>query len=141
MSLPVVVYLLTALAAVVIVLTRVRLAGAAGGGRVIVSPTLLTAHTIVGSAALVVWLVFLIGGDSLGETPAGVVGIIALAFWWSLSVLGLMISIRWLPSRGRHAGQGHPDRWGSGPALSVLAHFGMLLGVAVFTYAYLVNAV
>lgn len=132
----VLVYLLTALALVAIVLTRVRLAGDSGGGRVRVSDALLRAHSVVGSCALVIWLVFLVGGDFLGETASGIIGILALAFWWSFAVIALGLLARWLPSRGRHAVQEQDDRWNSGPALSFLAHLGTLVGVAVFTYAY-----
>jgi hypothetical protein len=46
-----------------------------------------------------------------------------------------------MPSRGRHASQGGQDTWSEGPGLSILAHVGMLVGVAVFTYAYLTSAV
>ena len=49
--------------------------------------------------------------------------------------------MRWLPTRGRHAGDKATDSWGKGPGLSVLAHVGMLVGVVVFTYAYLTSAV
>jgi hypothetical protein len=33
------------------------------------------------------------------------------------------------------------DSWSEGPGLSVLAHVGMLVGVILFTFAYLTNAV
>ena len=33
------------------------------------------------------------------------------------------------------------DTWSEGPGLSILAHVGMLVGVSVFTYAYLNAAV
>jgi amino acid permease len=72
-------------------------------------------------------------------TPAGseVVGIIALALWWITVVAGLLILVRWLPSSGKHASSGTEDTWSEGPGLSILAHVGMLVGVCVFTYAYL----
>ncbi len=54
---------------------------------------------------------------------------------------GLLILGRWLPSRGRHAADATSDTWSEGPGLSVLAHVGMLVGVIVFTWAYLVAAV
>ena len=70
-----------------------------------------------------------------------VVGIVALGLFWLTAIAGLLILMRWLPTRGRHAGDKATDAWGSGPGLSVLAHVGMLVGVLVFTYAYLTSAV
>ena len=69
------------------------------------------------------------------------VGILALAFWWITAICGLLILVRWLPARGRHAPRAPSDTWSDGPGLSVLAHVGMLVGVLVFTYAYLTAAV
>jgi hypothetical protein len=56
-------------------------------------------------------------------------------------VFGLMILVRWLPSRGKHSSAPVLDEWSEGPALSILAHVGMLVGVCVFTWAYLTSAV
>jgi hypothetical protein len=140
-STPVIVYILTALAAVVIVLTRLRLRrGTRGAGRLQVAPALARVHTAVGVLALLIWVVFLVADE---ETPLGssTAGIVALALWWVVAVTGLLILIRWLPSRGRHASSATPDGWSQGPWLSVLAHVGMLVGVCVFTWAYLIAAV
>ena len=135
MSTEVIVYVLTALAAVVVVLTRLRLGrGEGGAGRLQMGRSLLNAHTGAGVLALVLWVVFLVGGN---ET----VGIVALAFWWIVVVAGLLILVRWLPSRGRHASAGKEDSWSEGPGLSILAHVGMLVGVIVFSWAYLTSAV
>lgn len=137
MSTEVIVYVLSALAALVVVLTRLRLGRDDGAaGRLHVGSRLLDVHTGSGVAALVVWLVFLIGGDAFSDNVAGVVGILALALWWVVVVAGLLILVRWLPSRGKHAAPGTEDSWPAGPGLSVLAHVGMLVGVLVFTYFY-----
>ncbi len=142
MSTEVIVYVLTALAALVVVLTRLRLGREeAGAGRVQVGRTLVRLHTGAGALALLTWLVFLLRGDRLTDNAAGVVGIVALAFWWVVVVAGLLILVRWLPSRGRHAAAAKKDSWSEGPGLSVLGHVGMLVGVAIFTYAYLTSAV
>jgi hypothetical protein len=139
-SLPVVIYVLTALAAVVVVLTRVRLGGERGAGRVYVGKRLLDVHTGAGVLAIVVWLVFLVVPDKSLPYSA-TVGIVAIALWWVTTIAGLLILVRWLPSHGRHASAGAEDRWSDGPGLSVLAHVGMLVGVVVFLYAYLTSAV
>jgi hypothetical protein len=137
----VIVYILTALAAVVVVLTRLRLGGdRAAAGQLQVGRGLVHVHTVAGALALIVWVLFLVAEE---ETALGgeVVGIVALAFWWITVVAGLLILVRWLPSHGKHASSGAEDSWSDGPGLSVLAHVGMLAGVCVFTYAYLTSAV
>jgi hypothetical protein len=141
-SVSVVVYVLTFLGAVVVALTRLRLGRSEEGGarRVDVGPTWLLAHTVLGSLAVLVWLVFLIGPeDSVPGDP--LVGIVALGLWWATAIAGLMILVRWLPSKGRHAVEVPEDSWSSGPGLSLLAHLGMVVGVAVFTWAYWTAAV
>ena len=135
MSTDIIVYVLTALAAVVVVLTRLRLRRGEGAGRVSVGTALLNVHTVAGVIALVVWITYLVAGE---DTALGgeLMGIIGLAFWWIVTIAGLLILVRWLPSKGRHANIGREDTWSEGPGLSVLAHVGMLVGVLVFTYAY-----
>ena len=141
MSTQVIVYVLTALAAVVVVLTRLRLGkGDGAAGRLQVPRVLVHLHVVSGALALATWLTFLVAGE---DTTAGsaTVGIVALAFWWIVVVAGLLILVRWLPSHGKHASGGREDSWSEGPGLSVLAHVGMLVGVCVFTWAYLTSAV
>jgi hypothetical protein len=135
-SLPVIIYVLTALSAVVVVLTRLRMRHGQGAGRAHVGNRLLDLHTGSGVLAVVVWTVFLIAPE---DSPAGraTVGIIGLGLYWVVTVAGLLILVRWLPSHGKHASDGAHDSWSDGPGLSVLAHVGMLVGVLVFTYAYL----
>lgn len=141
MPLPWIVYILTALAALVVVLTRVRLGGdKEGAGRLQTSSMLLTVHTGAGILAIIAWVVFLVTGigDGVGNS---IVGIVGLAFFWLTAVAGLMILVRWLPSRGKHSSDAVHDSWSEGPGLSVLAHVGMLVGVCVFTWAYLTSAI
>jgi hypothetical protein len=132
----VVVYVLTALSAVVVVLTRLRMRHGQGAGRFHVGNRLLDLHTVSGALAIVVWTVFLVADK---DSPAGsaTVGIIGLGFYWVVTIAGLLILVRWLPSHGKHASDGSQDSWSDGPGLSVLAHVGMLVGVLVFTFAYL----
>jgi hypothetical protein len=133
-----IVYVLTGLAAVVILLTRLRLSQDEGGaGRADVGRTTLNVHTTAGVLALAAWLVFLFGDERLGDDRSSIVGIAALTLWWIVVIAGLLILVRWLPSHGKHASTGKQDSWSEGPGLSVLAHVGMLVGVCVFTYAYL----
>jgi hypothetical protein len=138
-SLPVVVYVLTALAAVVVVLTRLRMRGGQGAGRFHVGNRLLDVHTVAGVLGLVVWTAFLLMPKHAAARSS--VGIIGLGLFWIVTIVGLMILVRWLPSHGKHASEGSQDSWSEGPGLSVLAHVGMLVGVIVFTFAYLTNAV
>ena len=124
-----VVYVLTALAAVVVVLTRLRLAKDTAAGRHQVGLGIVNVHTFFGVLALVGWVVYLVGKNDL-------VGVVALAFWWLTAFAGLLILLRWLPSRGKHATGVQDDTWSEGPGLSVLAHVGMFVGVLVFTWFY-----
>ena len=140
MSLPVIVYVLTALSAVVVVLTRLRMRHGQGAGRFHVGNRLLDLHTGCGVLAIVVWTVFLVAPE---DSPAGsaTAGIVGLGLYWIVTVAGLLILVRWLPSHGKHASDGSQDRWSDGPGLSVLAHVGMLVGVVIFTVAYLIPKV
>jgi hypothetical protein len=140
-SLEVIVYILTALAAVVVVLTRLRLAQDSGAaGKLQVGRGLVNVHTVAGALALVLWILFLVADEDTALGGAAV-GIVALACWWVVVVAGLLVLVRWMPSRGKHASSGQEDSWSEGPGLSILAHVGMLVGVCVFTYAYLTSAV
>ena len=141
MSTLLIVWILTALAALVVVLTRLRLAREEGGaGQFRVGDRLLLLHTVAGALALLVWVVFLLASDD-SALGGPVAGIVALALWWVVAVAGLLILLRWLPARGRHASGVVHDTWSEGPGLSALAHVGMLVGVLVFTWAYLTSGV
>jgi hypothetical protein len=136
----IIVYVLTALAALVIVLTRVRLLGDEAAGQFSISRGVVYTHFFSGILAEVVWVVFLIAPE---DTTAGgsLVGIVALFFWWATSICGLLILTRWLPSHGRHAGDKVGDNWSEGPGLSFIAHGGMFVAVILFTLAYLTKKV
>ena len=139
---PLVVYVLTAAAAVVVVLTRLRLRrDASVSGRSHIARGPVGVHTIAGALALLVWLVFLVGGDAFAEAVASLLGIVALVLWWVTAIAGILLLMRWLPTRGRHASDTDADAWSRGPGLSLLAHVGLVGAVLAFTYAYLVSAV
>jgi hypothetical protein len=124
----------------VIVLTRLRLRGERGAGRSAISPVLLHVHFVAGLLALVLWVVFLLAPDD-SVLGGPFFGILAIACWWVTAICGLLVLMRWLPAKGRHVTTATTDEWSEGPGLSVLAHVGMLVGVLVFTYAYLTTTV
>ena len=126
-----IVYVLTFLSAVVVVLTRIRLSKAEAAGQHQVGMGTVNLHTAFGTLAVVLWVVFLVTGHD-----SSVVGIIALFFFWLTALFGLLILMRWVPSRGKHASGTADDSWSEGPGLSVLAHVGMLVGVLVFTWYF-----
>ena len=139
---PVVVYVLTALAAVVVVLTRLRLRRTRrGAARVEIARVPLGVHTAGGVLALGTWVAFLAADDRVSESTSTLLGLVALALWWVVALAGLLLLVRWVPARGRHASGAVEDSWSGGPGLSLLAHVGMVVGVLVFTYAYLVKVV
>jgi hypothetical protein len=118
---------LTVLAAVVVVLTRVRLAKDEGSaGRLSIPKGLLNLHTFSGIPALLLWSAYLVTDNDL----FGWLGVLLL---WVTVVAGLLILARWLPAKGRHSSGPSADTWGEGPGLSILAHVGMLVGAVVFT--------
>ena len=126
------VYVLTFLSAVVVVLTRVRLSQREAAGQHQVGMGAVNAHTVCGTVAVVLWVVFLFARTDL-------LGIVALAFYWVTALAGLLILLRWLPSRGKHASDTTDDSWSEGPGLSILAHVGMVVGVIVFTAFYVTS--
>jgi hypothetical protein len=124
-------FVLTALAAVVVVLTRVRLASReeVAAGRLDIPRGLVNVHTTFGVLALGLWGYFL-----LATSPDKTYGYAGLGAWWITTVAGLLILLRWLPAHGRHASGPAADSWGEGPGLSVLGHVGLLVGSVVWTY-------
>lgn len=121
-------WVLTVLAAVDVVLTRVRLSREDGdaAGRISIPKNVLNLHTIAGVPALVLWVAFLITGTDL-------LGTIGLLLWWVTALAGLLVLARWLPAKGKHSSAPATDSWGEGPGLSVLAHVGLVVGVLIWT--------
>ena len=129
-----------ALAALIVVLTRLRLRGDAVAGRFPVSPALALAHFVSGILALVLWSVYVVASED-SFLGGALMGIVAVAAWWLTTLCGLLILMRWLPARGRHVTRAATDAWSDGAGLSILAHGGMLVLVLGFTWAYLTAAV
>jgi hypothetical protein len=122
--------ILFVLAIVLVVLTRMRLAkdDAPVAGRLDIPSTLVNAHTAVGGLALVVW------GAYLFFDVDWVVGFLGLVLWWATTAIGLLILMRWVPAKGKHAAEGAPkDEWTEGPWLSMVGHLGALVGAIVWT--------
>lgn len=140
MSLEVAVYILTALAAVVVVLTRLRLRRESAAGESQVPKAILNGHTIFGVLGLAAWATYLVAPE---DSLAGgeIVGIGGLACLWIVALCGLLILLRWLPSHGRHVSPRAEDSWSDGPGLSVLAHVGMFVGVSVLSIIYALGAI
>ena len=129
------VWLLTGLAAVVVLLTRMRLSNEGQqSGHALVPRVVVNAHTAVGVLALGVWIYYL-------TSPDDVVGMVALAVWWVEVVIGLLILGRWMSRPSKHAADATGDTWAQGPALSILGHVGMLLGISFFTWVVLADKV
>ena len=130
------VWMLTGLAAVMLLLTRIRLASTdhRPAGRMDFSRSVLTVHTGAGVLALALWVPGLI----LGSRPLVLAG---LAGWWVVTLAGLLLLARWLPAHGRHATDAVSDEWTEGPWLSMLAHLGMLGGAVFFSWAVLTQVV
>jgi hypothetical protein len=126
---------LTVLAAVVVVLTRVRLAGGGeAAGRLSIPTNVLNLHTYSGVPALLLWVAFLVTGNRW-------LGALALLAWWLTVLAGMLILARWMPAKGRHASGPAADTWGEGPGLSVLAHVGLLVGVSIFTVLFVLGSI
>ena len=121
-------WVLTVLAAVVVVLTRVRLSkeDGAAAGLISIPHSVLNLHTIAGVPALLLWVAYLV-------TKIEVLGWIAIVLWWVTAIAGLLVLARWMPAKGKHSSGPATDTWGEGPGLSVLAHVGLLIGVSIFT--------
>ncbi|HWJ12080.1 MAG TPA: hypothetical protein VNS46_22055 [Nocardioides sp.] len=127
------VWLLTGLAAVVVLLTRMRLSSEqAQAGHALVPKSVVNAHTVAGVVALAVWIAYL-------TSPDGTLGAVALVVWWIEVLIGILILARWMAGSGKHATATTGDSWGEGPALSILGHVGMLLGVGFFTWVVLAD--
>jgi hypothetical protein len=127
---------LLVLAVVLVVLTRLRLAGGQqrASGHLDIPRSVVDAHTVVGSLAILVW------GSYLFFDIDWVFGFLGLLLWWVTTVIGLLILMRWMPSKGRHASEGVTDNWTEGPWLSMVAHLGALVGAIVWSAFFWLGA-
>lgn len=131
------VWVLTALALLVVVLTRLRLSARSDqSGATRVPQDVVNGHSLVGILAVLVWVGYL---RRVGDQLNNVVGAVSMLLWWIEVVLGLLILARWRGGSGRHATDRRGDGWTDGPWLSVLAHVGMLVGVVCFTVLFVTD--
>lgn len=127
------VWLLTGLAAVVVLLTRLRLSNEQNqAGHALVPHEIVNVHTIMGVIALGTWIAYL-------SSPGTILGIASLVAWWIEVAVGLLILGRWMARPSKHAAESTGDTWGQGPGLSILGHIGMLLGISFFTWIVLAD--
>jgi hypothetical protein len=131
-----VLWMLTALGAVVVLLTRMRLSAEHQAGHAQIPMSVLNAHTVMGVAALVVWVYYL-----NQDSPSDLLGLGTLTAWWIEAIIGVLILARWLPAAGKHAADAVDDNWAQGPSLSILGHVGMVLGVAFFTFCVVTSRI
>jgi hypothetical protein len=127
--------ILLVLAVVLVVLTRRRLAKAdePGAGRLDIPVTVVNLHTILGGLAIVLFGSYLLFGLDW------VVGFLGLVLWWGTTIVGLLILMRWLPAKGKHAAEGATDEWTEGPWLSMVGHLGALVGAIVWSAFFLMG--
>jgi len=127
--------ILLVLAVVLVVLTRLRLAKSddPGAGRLDIPLALVNAHTAVGTLAILLWGSYLFFGTDW------VVGFLGLLLWWGTTIIGLLILMRWLPAKGKHASEGSSDEWTEGPWLSMVGHLGALVGAIIWTLFFVTD--
>lgn len=120
---------LTVLAGLVVLLTRLRLGGSHAG-------PVLALHTWLGLLGVVLWLVFVVSPDD-GVLGGALIGVAGLGCWWVVSLAGLVLMLRWWPgrSRGKRVAE-FVQSWSGGPWLSALGHLGVFAVAVWFTWIY-----
>lgn len=126
-------WLLVALGVVVLVLTQVRLRRYRGRrGMTDIAPWILNLHSAAGGTGLLLVALRLL--DVVSSAAAVWLAIIALAI---ASLIGVSFLARWRRGSGRHAERFDGDGWTSGPWLSQVAHFGMVVGTVFLAWGML----
>lgn len=135
-SVDVVVYVLTGVAAGIMLWARLRFGKARGrSSRSNAVSGLVTIYAACGVLALIGWTLFLaFPEDSLAGDP--LVGIVGLFFWWLGTLIGLRTVTR-RPARGKHAAPSESPAYGS----LLVAHLVLLVVVSYLTYAYTTSVV
>jgi hypothetical protein len=118
------VYVLTIASLVVVVGTRLRLAG--------LRSAWLALHTWCGLLGFVVWGAFLVAPSSSKVGGSGV-GVVGLGLFWVTSVVGLLLIQASRPGGGRRVAE---VRSRGAVWLAALVHVGMLVAWIFNTWAY-----
>lgn len=130
-------WILVALAALVLVLTPLRLRASRNQeGMVDFSDWALNLHSItlvIGLGLIVLRLL-----DIHESTMATWLAILALVI---ASLIGLSFLARWRRPRSRHAVDFAGDSWTRGPWLSQVAHVGLTIGTVLFTWLLLADKI
>ncbi|NYF99177.1 hypothetical protein [Janibacter cremeus] len=126
-------WILVALGVLALVLTQVRLRRYRGQrGMTDIAPWVINLHSAAGGAGLLLVALRLL--DIVSSTTAMWLAIVGLAI---ASLIGLTFLARWRRASGRHAESLSGDGWTSGPWLSRIAHFGMVIGTVFLAWGML----
>lgn len=130
----VVIWILTAVCAVVVVATPFRLRREATHGGIRIGRGVQRIHTLAGVIAVLAWAALVHWGREvwLGDALMGVIG---LAGFWITTFSGLMIMLRWLPTKGDTDRRSFADTL-RGPVPSVIGHLAVLGATCYFCWAY-----
>lgn len=128
------IWILTAVCAVVIVATPVRLGRESKYQGIRIGRGVQRVHTLAGLVALAAWSALLYWGRDvwLGDALMGVIG---LAGFWVAAFAGLLIMLRWLPTPGDDDRRSFRETL-LGPLPSVVGHLAVFGATVYFCWAY-----
>ncbi len=130
-------WVLVALGFLALVLTQIRLRRYRGQhGMTDIAPWIVNLHSAAGATGLGLVALRLLGVVSSGT--AVWVAVVALAI---TTLVGLSFLARWRRASGRHVVAVEGDGWTSGPWLSRVAHYGMLLGSIFLAWAMITDRI
>lgn len=130
-------WVLVALGVLALVLTQVRLRKYSGQrGMTDIAPWILNLHSAAGATGLLLVALRLL--DVVTSGTAMWLAILALAL---TSVIGLSFLARWRRTGGRHVERPQGDGWTTGPWLSQIAHFGMVIGTVVLAWGMITDRI
>lgn len=128
------IWILTALCAVVVLATPVRLRRESTQGGIRIGRTVQRVHTVAGLIGVGAWAALVLWGPQvwLGDALMGVIGLAGL---WIASVAGLLIMLRWLPTPGDTHRRSFTE-FVAGPLPSIVGHPAVLAATIYFCWAY-----
>lgn len=128
------IWTLTAVVAVVVLATPLRLHRESGRSGIRIGRTVSRIHTVAGLVGVAAWAALVQWGEDVVLGDA-LMGVIALAGFWVTTFSGLLIMLRWLPTPGDHDRCSWRDRF-TGPIPSVVGHLAVLAITVYFCWAY-----